>query len=198
MAHALDRSLITMGRARDALRWPAYLCFEFVSPWQEVSKSRTDLFGWDLDTSVGGSPSKRYWTKVTRVAEEMKACWNLEREEGIPASPTEGPTGAVQEHGTIGNWSYPDENGANRSCAPKAPAASSPVQYFPGAGNYSSSPDPTSTTPAAGWDARITEVMDREEGASLTNPLEGWPMRINFGRPLWAAAFTRIPFSRKA
>ena len=45
MAHALDRSLITMGRARYALHWPAYLCFEFVSLWQEVSKSRTDLFG---------------------------------------------------------------------------------------------------------------------------------------------------------
>ena len=108
---------------------------------------------------------------MKRVAEEMKACWNLGREEVIPASPTEGPTGAAQEHGTFGNWASSDENGANRSCAP----ASSPAQDFPGTGNYSSSPATNSSTPAAGWDARITEVMDREESASLTNPQAGWP-----------------------
>ena len=155
LANAFGRSLITMGRARYALHWPACLRFEFVSPWQEVSAPRMDLFGWGLEPSVGGSPSKRNLTKVKRVAEKMKACWILESEDVIPASPTEGPSGAAQEHGAFGNWSSSDENGANRSLAPRAPAASSPAQYFPA--------------------TRIAEVMDRKEGASMTNPLEGWP-----------------------
>ena len=109
-----------------------------------------DLFGWDLEPSVGAYPSKRYWNKVKRVAEEMEACRKLELEAVISASPTEGPAGAAKEHGTFGNWSSSEENGANRSRAPKAPAASSPVRYAPGTGNFSSTPTPTSSTPATG------------------------------------------------
>ena len=35
----------------------------------------------------------RYWKKVKRIAEEMKACWNVGRQEVMAASPTEGPAG---------------------------------------------------------------------------------------------------------
>ena len=70
-ASALGRSLIAMGRAKYALRRPTYLRIEFVTLWQEVSTSRMDTCGWDLEPSVGGSPSKRYWNKVKRIAEEM-------------------------------------------------------------------------------------------------------------------------------
>ena len=175
MANAFERFLITMGRVRYALHWPAYLRLEFVSLWQEVSTPRMNLFGWDPGPSEGGSPSKRYWAKVKRVVEVMKACWHLEREKVTSASPNEGPTGAAQERRTLGNWPSSDENGANRSRVPKAPLASSPVQFSQGKGHLSTTLAHTSSTPVTGRDARITAVMEREVGGSLTNPLGGWP-----------------------
>ena len=45
MVNALDRALIFMGRAKYALRWPTYLCIEFVTLWQEVTTSRVTIFG---------------------------------------------------------------------------------------------------------------------------------------------------------
>ena len=60
MANALDRSLIAMGRVKYALRRPAYLRIDFVTLWQEVSAALMGIFGWDLEPSAGGSPSKRY------------------------------------------------------------------------------------------------------------------------------------------
>ena len=65
-----------------ALRWPTDLRIEFVSLRQEVSTSRMTIFGWDLEPSAGGSSSKRYWEKAKGIAEEMKACWNLDRQVG--------------------------------------------------------------------------------------------------------------------
>ena len=60
MANAVDHALIAMGRTKYDLRWPTYFRIEFVALWQEVSTSRMTIFGWDLEPSVGGSPSKRY------------------------------------------------------------------------------------------------------------------------------------------
>ena len=52
---------------------------------------------------MGGSPSKRYREIAKGIAEEMKACWNLDRQEVIAASPAEGPAGASTEHGAFGD-----------------------------------------------------------------------------------------------
>ena len=93
-----------------------------------------DIFGWDLEPSAGGSPSKRYWNKAKRIAEEMKACWTMDRQDFMAASPMEGPAGASKEHGTFGNWSSSEEIRAPRARAPKAPAPPSPVLFSPGPG----------------------------------------------------------------
>ena len=129
MANAFDRSLIAMGRVKYALHWPAYLRTDFVTLQQEVPTARMDIFGWDLEPSASGSPWKRYWEKVKRIAEETKACWNMDRQDAMEASPMEGPAGDAKEHGTFGNWSSSEENGAPRSRAPEAPAPTSPVQF---------------------------------------------------------------------
>ena len=174
-ADAFDRSLIAMGRVRYALHWPTYLRIEFVTLWREVSTSRMAIFGWGLEPSAGGSPSKRYWGKVKRIAEETKACWALGRQEVLAVSLTEVPAGASTDHGTFGSWSSSGGNGAPRSRAPKDLASSSPVQCSPGPGRGSAPQAPSSSPPAAGWDSSITEVMGNEERGSPTDPLEGWP-----------------------
>ena len=180
MANAFGRSLFAMGRVKYALHWPTYLRIEFVTLWQGVSTFRVDIFGWDLEPPAGGSPSKRYWDKAKRIAEEMKACWNLGRQEVMAVSPAEGPAGASKGHGALGNWSSSEENGAPRSRAPKASAPPSPVQYSPGPNQGPAPQAPSSSTPAAGWGARITEVLANEERGSLTDPLEGWSHRDQY------------------
>ena len=97
----------------------------------------------------------------------------MDRQEVIATSPVDGPAGASTEHGTFGNWSSSEGNGAPRSRAPKAPASSSPVQYSPGPGCGPAPQAPSSSPPAAGWDSRIAEVMEKEEKGSLADPL-GW------------------------
>ena len=83
---------------------------------------------------MGGSPSERFRGKAKGIAEEMKARWNLDRQEVIGASPVEGPAGALTEHGAFGNWSSSDETGVPRSRATKAPAPPPPCQVLSGAG----------------------------------------------------------------
>ena len=117
---------------------------------------------------------------MKRIAEEIKACWNLGRQEVMAVSPKEGPAAASKEHGTFGNLSSSEANGAPRSRAPKAPAPPSPAQFSPGPGFGDTPQAPSSTTPAAGWGPRITEVLGNEECGSLTDPLEGWPHEEQF------------------
>ena len=95
---------------------------------------------------------------------------------GLPCGRPSLPT----EHGAFGNWSSSGENGAPRSRAPKAPASTSPAQYCPGPGRGPAPQAPSSSLQAAGWDARVAEVMDKEEMGSLSYPLEGWPREEQF------------------
>ena len=136
MANAFGRSLIAMGCVKYALRWPPYLRIIFVTLWQEVSTARMDIFGGDLEPSAGGSPSKRFWKEAKRTAEEMKACWQMDRQDVMEVSPTEGPVGNAKEHGTFGNWSSSEENTGYRPGAPSAAAAPSHVRFcsVPGSG----------------------------------------------------------------
>ena len=69
MAGAFDRALIAMGRLMFALSRSASLRLEFTTLRQELSARRMVAFGWDLEPSIGGSPSKRYGEKVKSVAE---------------------------------------------------------------------------------------------------------------------------------
>ena len=125
---------------------------------------------------MGGSPSKRYKKKAKRIAEGMKACWQTDRQDVMEVSPTEGPAGNATDHGTFGNWSSSEGNGASRSRAPAALVPTCPVQYSPGPGCGSTPQAPSSSTPAAGWDARIAKVLANEERGSLSDPLEGWSL----------------------
>ena len=58
-----------MGRLMFALSRSASLRLEFTTLRQELSARRMVAFGWDLEPSIGGSPSKRYGEKVKSVAE---------------------------------------------------------------------------------------------------------------------------------
>ena len=172
MGAAFGRSLIAMGRVKYALHWPMYLRIEFVALWQEVSTSRMAIFGWALEKSVGGSPSKRYWNKAERIAEEMKAGWTLGRQEVMAASPTEGPAEASTEHGTLGNWPSSEENGAPRTRAPKAPASSSPCPVLPGSGPWPHSPGPKFLGPGRGLGPAY-QRSDGKQRAGLTDGSAG-------------------------
>ena len=103
MTSAFDRSLIAMARAKYALQWPPYLRTEFTTLRQGFSARRMAIFGWDLEPSASGFPSKRYWKKVKGIAEKMRACWLLDRPEVSGASPLDGPDGGPVERSTFGD-----------------------------------------------------------------------------------------------
>ena len=58
MTSAFDRDLIAIGRVQYDLQLPLYLRAEFTTLWQELSARRMAIFGWDLEPSANGSPSK--------------------------------------------------------------------------------------------------------------------------------------------
>ena len=67
--------------------------------------------GWDLEPSLGGSPSKRYVQRVKAVAEAMRQCWNMAAAEEALAPPGDGPLGAPTPHDVFGRWSSWEEGG---------------------------------------------------------------------------------------
>ena len=179
-AGALDRALIAMVRVKFALHWPVFLRSEFTSVWQELSECRMTVFGLDLEPSASGSPSKR-------IAEEMRACWDLDPQVVADASPVGRPDGDPTEHDISGNWASSDENAGSRPAAPTASPAPHPVRSCPGPGSGAVPQAASAIPPASGWDSRIEEVMKKEE-IGFSAPLEGWsrerpPLR-NVGPPL--------------
>ena len=72
MADFFGRSLIALGRIKYTVFWPPQLRSEFMYVWQSLSERRMIVSGWNLEPSLGGSPSKRYWQKVKAVAEAMR------------------------------------------------------------------------------------------------------------------------------
>ena len=131
--------------------------------------------GWDLEPSLGGSPSKRYWQKVKAVAEAMRHCWNLAPTEEAQASPADGPLGAPPPHDFFGCWSSSEEGDpplpAGAGDAPMPP----PIRL--GVNQYSVEAPSSSPTPPTGhtWDTVISEVLRKEANLFLSGPLGGWP-----------------------
>ena len=109
MADIFDRSLIVLGRIEYAVYWSPQLRSEFMYVWQSLSERRMIISGWNLEPSVCGSPSKRYWQKVKAVAEAMRNCWHLQPTEGAQSSPVDGPSGTPPPHEFFGNWSSSEE-----------------------------------------------------------------------------------------
>ena len=149
------------------------------------------IFGRDLEPAASGSPSKRYRGKVKGIAEQMRPCRNLDRQEVFGASPREGAVGESTGHGAFGNWSSSEENGAPRSREPRAPAPPSPVRFCLRPGCSPARQAPTASPPAAGWNSRIAEVLGIEEMGSLKDPLEGWPRDEQY----WPASVGRCAHS---
>ena len=72
MANAFGPPLIAMGRVKYALHWPTHLRIEFVTLWQEVSTSRTGIFGSDLEPSVGAPCRNAIGTRRNALQRKWK------------------------------------------------------------------------------------------------------------------------------
>ena len=108
------------------------------------------------------------------IAEEMRGCWNLDRQKEMGAFPLDGPDGDPAEHGTFGNLFSTEENGAPRPRLLGPGSAPPAVRFCLGPGSGAAPRAPPTAPPASVWDSRIEEVMGREETGSSSAPLDGW------------------------
>ena len=131
-------------------------------------------YGWDLEPSTSGSPSKRYWKNAKRVAEAMRACRAMAPPDLINVSPVDGSDGAPPPRDLFGRQLSSDENPASPHAETPDPPTPSPVRLGPDSlAQPNTVPEPT-PPPVEGGDSRVNDVLKREELGSLSVLLDGW------------------------
>ena len=130
-------------------------------------------YGWDLEPSTGGSPSKRYWGKVEKFAEAMRARRAMDPSDLINAFPVDGPDVDPPPPDFFGRWISSDGNRASPQAGTPAPPTPSPVRFGPASSPQSNiAPEPT-PSPVGGVDSRVNGVLKRDESGSSSAPLGG-------------------------
>ena len=154
--------------------------------------------GWRLEPSAAGPPSKRFWEKVKKVAEAMRACRAMDPSDLINASPVDGPDGDPPPRDLFGRWISSAGNRAFPQAGTPSPPTPSPARFGQASSPLSNVvPEPTPSA-VGGGDSRVNEVLMHEEFGLCPLP---WRFRLrknNYGQPLRVAAPSRIQLFRRA